>query len=595
MSNAIKGMVSKEGNLFAYPVTNTLIITDTGTNIDRLVRLIQQLDREGPQEVMEIIAVLYADAKDVAAKISQIYDADKGQAAAAPRPRRAGGKDEEDEKAIRKIIPDERTNSLIVLASKRAIQDIHDLVKQLDVPLTKGSGVVHVYYLNHARAKDIAAVLSALSGQVGQTKGDDKGNKTGAAALSGLSGQASQFFDKWTVTADESNNALVITAAPKDYDTLVNSVIAKLDIPRRQVYVEAVIVELSVSQDQQLGTGAIGGKSLNLGGADLALFGSTFGFLDPTKLLSGAIGAGSNDTNTINTPSSTGGAANSISVPGFFTALQMTQGNTEVNILSTPNILTLDNEEAEIKVGQKIPFPSGTATTIGGSFQTTFTREDVALTLKIKPQISESDTIRLQVEQTDREVLPNQQQAVVASGGGPATTERSLKTSIVATNHQTIVLGGLIKDKNTTVTNKIPLLGDIPVLGYLFKTRQKNKQKVNLVVFLTPHIIHDARDFLSILEKKIDEKNAFISENFSKSQQKQIHRSLEVHASQLLKYTGPSAQYTDEDKFPIGEIAPTYAPTEPAPVDKAAAPAKKKAPPVSAPPYHPEEDIDLAP
>jgi general secretion pathway protein D len=583
MANVIKGLVSKEGNLFAYPVTNTLILTDSGTNIDRLVRLINELDQEGPQEVLEIIPVLHANAKDIASKITQIFETEKGGAPAATpavTPRRGAAAPTAELQEIprlRKVIPDDRTNSLIVLASKMAIQKVRELIKKLDSPLVGEEGEVHVYYLKHAKAKDLATVLNAIAGAVTKDKDKDKKGtaagttaeaaKTAPSPAATLLGGA-EFAGKFTVTADEATNALIITAGFKDFNTLVDQVILKLDIPRRQVYVEAVIVELSVSEDQQLGAGLLGGKTFNVGGNDLTAFGSTFGFLDVNRLLSGTVGAANtSDTITINTPGTPGSTGtNSITVPAFFSAIQFAQGNTDVNILSTPNILTLDNQEAEIKVGQKVPFPTASATTIGGSLQTTFTREDVALTLKIKPQINEGGAILMEVTQEDREVLPQQEQPSIAAQAGPSTTERSVKTAIVAQDGQTLVLGGLIKDKYTMVTNKVPLLGDIPLFGYLFKTRRKTKQKVNLLVFMTPHVIREPRDFLKILQKKINEQNNFISENFGKSQQKQIRKSLETHAAHLLEFTGeiPPAPLTDEERFPM-EISPSETPESSSP------------------------------
>lgn len=594
MANVIKSLVSKEGNLFAYPVTNTLILTDKGTNIDRLLRLIAELDREGPQEILEIIPIIYADSKDIASKITQIFEEEsKDETKARPARRRSAGEAEEGEEIprIRKIIPDERTNSVILLASKRAIQDVRDLIKKLDAPMLGATGEIHVHYLKYASAKDMASVLSSLSGAVSQSA-DRKGGPPKPPGPSGPEGallSGVEFMGKFTVTADESTNALVITASAKDFETLLERVISKLDIPRRQVYVEAVIVELAVSQDQQLGFGALGGRAFNVGGTQVAAFGSTFGFLDPSRLLGGGIGAANTrDTITINTPGTFGSSdTTQLAVPAFFTALQLAQGNTDVNILSTPNLLTLDNQEAEIKVGQKVPFPTAAATTIGGSLQTTFTREDVALTLKIKPQISESDTIRLEVSQEDREVLPQQEQPSVASQAGPSTTERSIKTAIVANNGQTIVLGGLIKDKFTTVVNKVPILGDIPILGWLFKTRKKTKQKVNLIVFLTPNIIREPRDFLKILERKVRENNLFIDENFGRTQRKQIRKSLATHAEHLLKAAPtlgePEAPVSEEKESP--SISPEPAKTAPPPETSEPAP---QAPPPS------QEDVDLA-
>jgi general secretion pathway protein D len=579
MANVIKGLVSKEGNLFAYPVTNTLILTDSGTNIDRLMRLINELDQEGPQEVLEIIPIIYANAKDLAGKITQIFETDKGGAAPAAPTRPRGGAaaaaaapDLDDAPRLKKVIPDDRTNSLIVLASKMAIQKVRALIRKLDSPLVGDEGEVHVYYLKYASAKDMATVLNAIAGTVAKDASKDKKptGTTATAAAAAASAAAplvggAEFSGKFTVTADEGTNAIVITAGAKDYNTLVDQVISKLDIPRRQVYVEAVIVELAVTENQSLGVGILGGKNFNIGGNNLALFGSTFGFLDITRLLSGTVGAANtNQTIDVNLPNTGGTGTNTVSVPAFFSAIQFVQNNTNANILSTPNILTLDNQEAEIKIGRKVPFPSASATTIGGSLQTTFTREDVALSLKVKPQISEGGAIRMEVTQEDRDILPDQN--AFSATAGPTTSERSIKTAVVATNGQTLVLGGLIRDRYTTRINKVPGLGDIPILGYLFKQRVKEKEKVNLLVFLTPYIIREPRDFLAILNRKIDEQNRFIEQNFSKGQQKQIRRQLETHADRLLKegagWTPEATPPTEEDRYPMELVPPPPAPGE---------------------------------
>ncbi len=609
MANVIKGLVSKEGNLFAYPVTNTLIITDSGTNIDRLLRLINELDQEGPQEVLEIIPILYANAKDVAAKITQIYDTDKASTPTPAPVRRtpAQGTAEitlDEVPKLKKVIPDERTNAVIVLASRMAIQKVRNLIKKLDSPLVGDEGEVHVYYLKYANAKDMATVLTALSGQVAKDKGTTGSSTGGRAPAAGTPAAAAvqassanliggaEFSGKFTVTADESTNALVITAGAKDFNTLIEQVIAKLDIPRRQVYVEAVIVEFQISENQQLGAGIFGGKNFNVGGNNLALFGSTFGFLDGgvQQLLNGTVGAASDQT--LNVPALPGTGGDALQVPAFFSALQFAQSNTNANILSTPNILTLDNQEAEIKIGQKVPFPAASATTIGGSLQTTFTREDVALSLKIKPQISEGGSIRMEVAQEDREILD--QQPAISSQAGPTTTERSIKTAIVVNNGQTVVLGGLIKDKYTTKIDKVPGLGDIPILGYLFKTRRKTKEKINLVVFLTPHIIREPRDFISILNRKIDEQNLFVTENFSKRQQKQIRKSLETHADYLLSaseggYLPEGRPLTDDEKYPMSIAPSTTAKPQPLPPSK---PSEVLAPATSG---ISDDESDLAP
>ncbi len=608
MANVIKGLVSKEGNLFAYPVTNTLILTDSGTNIDRLLKLINELDREGPQEVLEIIPILYANAKDVATKVTQIFETERaGGATPTPRKGKEAAVELEEAPRLRKVISDDRTNTIIVLASKMAIKKVRDLIKKLDSPLVGDEGEVHVYYLKHANAKDMATLLGALAGQVAKEKEKDKKGGTtaaGAAAakppeptVAALVGGA-EFSGKFNATADEATNALVITASSKDFNTLVDQVIAKLDIPRRQVYVEALIVELVSDMQRDLGTGVFGGKTINIDGNELALFGNTFGFLN-NPLTTPSLGAAHTGDPISITP---GPGATSIDVPKLFAAFQAQQSNVETNVLSTPNILTMDNEEAEINVGEKVPFPSSTQPTGTGLAPfTTFTRENITLSLKIKPQISESDTIKLTVEQKD----DNVKQGTEASAGGPTTTTRTLKTSIVAQNGQTVVLGGLMKDFNSTAVRKIPLLGDIPVLGYLFKTKARTKKKANLVVFLTPNIIREPRDFLAILQKKINQQNAFIEKNFGKAEQRQIRQTLATHAEHLLKFGAAcdqenpqpicdrsgyqSAPYSrpasEEDQFPM-DLGPT-------PFDEGGSSSRMAPPPP--PPSSGDEDLAVQP
>ncbi len=579
MANVIKGLVSKEGNLFAYPVTNTLILTDSGTNIDRLMRLITELDREGPQEVIEIIPILYADVKDLSGKITQIFETEKasGGGSSIAKKKDSGADQPEEIPTLRKVIPDERTNSLIVLASKMAIQRVREMIRKLDSPV-EGSGEVHVYYLKYSNAKDMAAVLSAISGAVASEK---KSSAPGAPAdtakssvVSSLVGGA-QFSGKFSVTADEGTNALVITANGKDFDTLLEQVISKLDIPRQQVYVEAVIVEFSSTMNEQLGSGLLGGKQLSVGGNEIALFGSTFGYLDSgaTGLLNGTVGgANTGSTITLNQPGGT-----TLEVPAFFAALQYTHRDENVNVLSTPNILTLDNQEAEIKVGGKIYQVGQTTTNAASGTVQSFVATDVGLSLKVKPQVSEGGSIRMEVFQDDSEVLPTP-----AGAANAPTTNRSIKTVIIAKNGQTIVLGGLMKDKYTTVINKIPGLGDIPILGYLFKSKTKEKRKVNLTVFLTPHIIREPRDFLVILQKKINEQNAFLEQNYGKKDQAMIRKSLEKHASGLLNASSAADSYSeqassDEGRFPMN--LESSSPQAPSPSAPKVSPQKESAPP----------------
>jgi general secretion pathway protein D len=537
MANAVKGLVSKSGNLFAYPATNTLIITDSGTNIDRLMKLIKELDQEGPQEVVEIIPVAYADASDVAQKVLQLFEIEKAQAARATIARRtrrgaAAATQLAEIKAVSKIIADDRTNSIIVLASTRAIDRVRSLIKKLDTPLDEGeSGKVHVHYLKYANAPDLAATLSSLtSGAKAPTTA--KGIKGKAAAKKPT---VAHFEGGISIAADESTNALIITATARDYQTLVDELISKLDIPRRQVYLEAVVMELTMKKTGDYGVSGYGG-----GGSSSVLgFGQTFGaaatLFDPLSffsqggLLGGAFGR---NTIQINVPTQ-GGTAQTMTIPTFAAFLNMLQVYADTNVVSTPNILTLDNEEAEITVKRK-EYAESTTSTATGVISSTPTPLETGLTLKITPQISEGDVVRLKIahELSNFEEKPQ---------GAIASPERSRKinTTVMAADGQTVVLGGLMQDVVSHSKSKVPILGDIPIIGWLFRQQSSRTDKSNLLVFITPHVIRDPTDYTSVLKRKINQRNAFIADNFGKRQAESIRDVIRAHRADLLEYIPP--------------------------------------------------------
>ncbi|MBF0491455.1 MAG: type II secretion system secretin GspD [Deltaproteobacteria bacterium] len=532
IASAVKPLISKEGNLFAYPSTNTLIVTDTGTNIDRLLKIIREMDTQGPEQLVEIYTVKNASAKDVADKIQKLYVDQQATK------RTGGGKGVEldDVPFISKVIPDERTNSVILLASKRALAKIRDLMSLLDKPLDGSQGKVHVHYLKNAEAKKMADVLTALTSGAG---------KTAAAAAAGAPGKGgaavptvAEFEGGVKVAADESTNSLLITATQKDYETLVEEVINKLDIPRRQVYVEVIIMELNIKKDRTIGFNAQGGDLFGLGPSGTVGFGSLLGGMTsglPAALSSaGAAGVISKDTVTFNRPNPDG-TTTPVSMPAFGALMTAMQNDTNVNILSTPNLLTLDNEEASIIVGGEEPFPTGTTVTSGGNTSFNVTRQNVGITLKITPQVNEGEMVKMKVKQEVTAVVPGASDAVRTSIG-PSTTKRSVETVVVSKDEQTIVIGGLIDDKLNVGESKVPFLGDIPILGNLFKSKTKTKSKTNILIFLRPFIIRDTADFLKILQKKVEERNMFVEQNYGASQQKMIRESIRSHASELLEF-----------------------------------------------------------
>ena len=590
MSNAIKGLISKSGNMFAYPATNTLIITDSGTNIDRLMKIIKELDQEGPQQVLEIIPINYADAKDIAAKVLQLFEIEgaKGASPAARRPGAAAAVDLEDIKDVSKIIADDRTNSLLVLASKRAIDKVRDIIAKLDVPLEMGeSGTIHVHYLKYAKAADIAQTLSAIvSG--GGSKATAKDAKGGTAAapppVADMGGGVS-------IGADEATNALIISATAQDYQIIVDELISKLDIPSRQVFLESIIMELGVKKTKDVGLSGYGGGGNNtligFGGFDGKNVGQLFqsgGLFSSAGFLGGLL---SRNTIDIKVPRS-GGGTDTMTIPAFAAFLNLVSTYNDSNIVSTPNILTVDGKKASIEVTEKQYIPQTTVTATAGTQSIGSQPVEAGLTLEITPQITEGDAVRLEIHQK----LSNFTGAPAEKGLGPPEKKREFSTTVVAMNGQTVVLGGLMQDLVTHDKSKVPLLGDIPILGLLFSRSSTINQKSNMLVFITPHVVKDPSDFAEITKDKIEQRNAFIDQNFGKRQQKQIRQTIQSHRADLLEYTPALSAARPTD----GAASSSYAPAQPPP-PYAPPPAKSAPAPAPAPAASPSyrEPVITAP
>jgi general secretion pathway protein D len=532
VSTVIKGLVSKSGNMFAYPSTNSIIVTDTGSNINHILKLIKELDQEGPQETMAMIPIVNADAKDIAEKISQIFEKDSAKTSTrSVRSRRSRSKASaqlEDVQTVSKVLSDERTNSVLVFGTKRGILKVRQFIAKLDRSIAGAEGRIHVYYLKYAKAEEVSSVLSNLVS--GASKSSSKSTKKTSKSKSSSTSGAVTLQGGVQVTADEDTNSLVVVASPKDYQTLVKQVIEKLDIVRPQVYLEAVIMSLDVQKSQSLGISGMGGLLSSLSGNAFTAFGSVMP-ATPTSITtlagaSGGFGGGVFSSDSIDFTLSDGSTASVPAVSGIIMALA---SDTDANVLSTPSIMTLDNQEAKIQVGQEVPVLNGTTVSSGvTSFDVT--REDTGIILTITPQISESDTVRLQIAQEITSVFSTD------ANLGPTLDKKAVDTVVVAKNKQTIVIGGLIDDKQTVTTHKVPLLGDIPVLGNLFRNRVNTKQKTNLIVFITPYIIREKQDYLAILKKKIEERNNFIDMNYGKSQKKHIRRAINNHAEELLEF-----------------------------------------------------------
>ena len=446
----LRPLVPSTGQLQAYGPSNTILISDRAANIERLIKVIKRMDRADDEE-LEVVPLKYASAKDLAATIQKLQQSNiKG----AP--------------TKNKISADERTNSLLLSGDKSSRQQVRKIIAKLDTeqPLEEKTRVI---YLRYAKAEDLAKVLTGFS----------KLQKTTRATNKGAAGTQKAEVD---IQADDATNSLIITAEP-DVQRNLAKVIARLDVRRAQVLVEAVIAEVTSDLSKTLGASlAFSSSEGLLGGA-----GTVAGVGALLNVLGGGDGAVAGVA-----PSSGGGRLGFVDNVGdnrFGLLIDALSGDSANNILSTPTILALDNEEASIVIGQNVPFVTGTTTTSTSGttnpFQT-IERQDVGITLKIKPQINEGNSIRLDVEQEVSSIA-----ASAASASDIITNKRSIKTSAMIEDGQVLVLGGLMEDTFTDQVSKTPLLGDLPVLGKLFRNTTTTKKKQNLMVFIHPVIMRD--------------------------------------------------------------------------------------------------------
>lgn len=482
----LRPLVPQQGHLAAYASTNTLIVTDRASNIARLIGIIENVDTPDNEEV-EVIRLSYASASEVI-RILQSLQSGSGQVIGTPGQVR--------------FASDDRTNSILLSGEQTARVRMRGLIMNLDTPVESG-GNTRVIYLRYANAADLLAILTGVSaGQAAiGTGGDSSDGDTGQAATQVTAPQidanglvvprpqgvpTASLIRRATedtrpsvdIQADEDTNALIITAPPDEMRSIL-AVIEQLDIRRAQVLVEAIIAELSANNSAQLGVNfAVDGTDnnrpaayTNLGGATQALVGTVASegaiLSNGLSLALGRFGSGGVDF-------------------GFL--LSAIASDSDNNILSTPTLVTMDNQEAEIVVGQNVPFVTGTqlSTANNNPFQT-IERQDVGISLKVKPQINEGDNIKMEIEQEVSDVS-----ATAVTGASDITTNlRSIKTTVLVEDGQTLVLGGLIDDQTSDTRDKVPLLGDIPLLGSLFRYRTTNKSKRNLMVFLHPTILRD--------------------------------------------------------------------------------------------------------
>ncbi len=530
---------SRTANITSYAPTNMLILTDTGAQIRRMLRLIAAIDlpRSGTQTWIEPIH--FANAPDLSARLLEIFAADTETAAPKKTTARSTAKKKNEPPAvlgassagptIRNIIADERTNSLIIIATERAYLRILEMIRQLDVAL-EGEGRIHVHYVQHGAATDIAAALTALVGASSggrATPAARGGAQRGAAAPQTT---ASLFEGQIGVTAYEQSNALLITASLHDY-TALKKVIERLDAPRKQVFIEAVVMELGIERSSDLGFAFHGGAGDFPTDGSLSLFGfNAPSSIDITQNDLSGLALGVRGPTIENSQQLVG-----FSVPGFGVVVTALAKSGDADVLSTPHIIAIDNTEAEISVGENIPLQTngvapGTfagAGSLGALAQASaggqdlgslaglagglgsVARQDVGTTIRVVPHINENNEVRLEIEEEISE-----QGATSGTLGVVSINRRTARTEVMVRDQQTIVIGGLMRDAIQNSEDKVPVLGDIPILGALFRKTSKQKRKTNLLLILTPYIIRDPGDLREIFERKMQERQQMIDRYF---------------------------------------------------------------------------------
>lgn len=523
-----RDLTTRQGKLFAYEPTNSIIITDTGSNIRRIEDILRTLDVKSFETTLHVLKIRHTSAKVISEMLGEIYGESKGSASGPRNFRRSALERTRGGGQISKIIPDEATNSLVVLANKAGFFQLMQLVAKLDVKVTD-TGRIHVYYCEYAKAEDLAATLASLAG--GGSGGTGKsgsrstrvttpttpGGAAGNTAPASSGPVTAELEGGVKITSDASTNSLVITANASDYQTL-KRVIRKLDIPRLQVFVETAILEVSLGDQTKVGVNSIiGVPNQGFGGGFVGDKDTVTSILTKTGIPDGAtlpILAGPAFGASI---TGTGGTSVPITVTSFMGFLNLITKTSNTSVLSTPQIVALDNEKAEFKVLDETPVQtslvSGT-TTSPGTATGTIERLKTGIEIKLTPHVNAaSRTIRLEIEQKVDNVKANAEVPQALQQVQRATTSRMTNTSVVVKDRDFIMLGGLMSDKVDESVSKMPLLGDIPVLGWLFKSRTVTVAKTNLIILLHPRIIGTSLDAANVINDNMQKRTEFLDRN----------------------------------------------------------------------------------
>ncbi|MFQ5735879.1 MAG: type II secretion system secretin GspD [Thermodesulfobacteriota bacterium] len=478
---AISPLISRNGQLSVFGARNSLLVVDTARNVEKVLKILASVDSVKDGGDPEIIYLKNARAEAIAQRLKREERKRSGR-----RQKRT------DPSADTSITFDARLNA-VILSGELPDKDFYRrFIALLDVSAPESSNRVNVYYLENAEAANLSKVLGDL------TRAQSSPGSPGSKA------STQEFTGRIVITPDKDTNALIIMASPSDYNNLVQ-VIRKLDRRPKQVFVEAMITEVTVDKALELGTrfrltAKESGSPVAIGGV------GTVDVSAMETILNGLAGLSVGGlSNFITVPvTRSDGTTFNMTAPGFAALFALSDFKDVVNVLSTPHILTSDNSDAEIMVGENVPFLSQlerSSSTTSQPLLQSIERKDVGIRLKIKPKISEGDFVKLEIYQEISAIAPT----TIAGASDLITTKRSADTTVVVKNRQTVVIGGLIQNKKIKDVTKVPILGDIPLLGWLFKSTKNQTKKTNLLVFITPYIIDDFHGLDDIRSRKTRE------------------------------------------------------------------------------------------
>ena len=580
IKKAVTQFLSKGNKSVFHEDSNTIILSDYGSSIERVTQIIEALDVPNIHNIVEVVPITYAPAIDLTNKINTlIWRSSSSSFSGVRRTTNLSKSKSPDEVAstgVSALIPDERTNSIIISGTRKGIERIKSLIRQLDSEFnTQTSGGIFVYYVKYGVAEDIAKTLNEIL----QPQAKKSGNKRSSgfsysSHLRALMG-ASSIHDDIQITHDSNTNSLLITAKKHSFQAL-KSILEKIDIPKHQVFIKTIIMDLNAenSFDWDITTYKfLGDKNKNINGLLPRIGFSSVGLKNlltqaperesilsfatgllnlsgPAPFLSGTLkGIASGIEGGNSTPS--------LQIPSLLGLVNIIKSTAGGNILSTPQLIAVDNEESSISVG--VNAPVGTSKTLGGTgelISTAQERQDINTELKITPRINpDGNSVRLSIEQKIDSISPTTAGSKELKDS-VTITKRKIVTNIILKDRETAVLGGLMHDEEVESNYKIPLLGDIPLLGWLFKAQDLKKTKKNLIVFITPQIIKSTDDTRSIMRDHIDERIEFMKQfmNYPERNEREMYKILGQSAPSYSSSTAirpPQTSHSPAPYFPI--------------------------------------------